>query len=123
MKPRKVCDFTIIGLVVTLLSALCVECAHGQSTTEQRPDLQQLQLKLQEMEQQMQEIRQQISTLQQNQKPQHAPQATSTKTEEELRQVVSEQASARTPSEEVGNEKLPPEQGTTLDLYGFVMLD
>src|SRR5581483_2106914 len=111
------------AVIVTSISAFLVQQLDAQSTGQQMPDLQQLQLKLQQMEQQMQELKQQISTLQQNQKPQLAPQPTPTKAEEELQQVVSEQSSAKTSSEEVGNEKLPPEQGTTLDLYGFVMLD
>jgi hypothetical protein len=111
------------GLVLALLSAFCGPCAHGQSASRQQPDLQQLQLKLQQMEQQMQELKQQIGALQQNQTAQPSRQAPSPDLEQELQSVVSEQASATTPSEEIGNENLPREKGTTLDLYGFVMLD
>ena len=125
MRRQKAIDFkriAVFGLLLTLASVLWVGLAHAQSG-EQAPDLRHLQLKFQQMEQQMQELKQQIDTLQQKQTRQHAPEAAPTKAEEQLEEVVSEQASASTPSEEVGNEKLPPEQGTTLDLYGFVMLD
>ena len=126
MKRQKAIDFesvAVSALFLILASVLWVGPAHAQTPGEQGLNLQQLQLKLQQLEQQMQELKQQINSLQRTQTPQPAPQAPPTKAEEQLERVVSEQASASTPSEEVGNEKLPAEQGTTLDLYGFVMLD
>jgi len=112
----------IISLVVLFFSPVRLQL-RAQSPANQSSDLQQLQNKLEQMEQQMQQLKQQISALQQTEKPPAPPQPAPTKAEQELKEVVGEQSSARTPSEEVGNEKLPPEQGTTLDLYGFVMLD
>ncbi len=106
------------ALITLVLSTTFVRLCYAQSQNQQSPDLQQLQSKLEQMEKQMLELKQQISALQAP-KPQPAP----TKTEEALTKVQSEEASARTPIEEVGNAPLPAEQGTTLDLYGFVMLD
>jgi mannitol-specific phosphotransferase system IIBC component len=82
MKPQRgsyIKAAAIPAVVLTVVASFCVPFALSQSTAEQRPDLQQLQLKLQQMEQQMQELKQQIGALQQNQKPQPAPQATPTK--------------------------------------------
>jgi len=112
----------IISLALFLFSPAWLQL-QAQSPAIQNPDLQQLQNKLEQMEQQMRELKQQISALQQTERPPSPPQPAPTKADQQLQAVVSEQASAHTPAEEVGNEKLPPEQGTTLDLYGFVMLD
>jgi hypothetical protein len=109
-----------IALVMVILSTGLVQPARAQSQVQQSPDLQQLQNKLEQMEKQMQELKQQISLIQQQ--PQKPP-APPTKSEEALQEVVNQEASAHTPIEEVGNPPLPAEHGTTLDLYGFVMLD
>jgi len=104
--------------VLVMLFALCPQRTYAQA--DQGTQLQQLQLKLEQMEKQMQELKQQISSMQQQ--PQKPP-APPTKSEQALQEVVNQEASAHTPIEEVGNPPLPAERGTTLDLYGFVMLD
>lgn len=107
-------------LAVAMLPAVCAQHVHAQA--DQATQLQQLQTNLQQMENEMQELKQQISSMQQQSQPQK-PSAPPTKGEEALDQVVSQEASAHTPIEEVGNPPLPAEKGTTVDLYGFVMLD
>ena len=109
-----------VALITVVMSLSYVQRGHAQSQDTQKPDLQQMQMKLEQMEKQMQELKQQISAMQQQpQKPPPPP----TKSELALQEVVNQEASAHTPSEEVGNPPLPAEHGTTLDLYGFVMLD
>jgi len=106
------------ALAVAMLFAVCPQRAYAQA--DQGTQLQQLQTKLEQMEKQMQELKQEISSM--RQQPQIPP-APPTKSEEALQEVVNQEASAHTPVEEVGNPPLPAEHGTTLDLYGFVMLD
>jgi hypothetical protein len=109
-----------MALVTVLLLVTFVQPGYAQSQDAQNPALQQMQTKLERMEKEMQELKQQISSMQQQpQKPAAPP----TKSEEAVAEVVSQEASAHTPTEEVGNPPLPAEHGTTLDLYGFVMLD
>jgi len=108
-----------IALITICLSATFAQLGLAQSKDTQQPDLQQMQNKLEQMEKEMLELKQQISSMQQPQKPATAP----TKSEEAVAEVVNQEASAHTPVEEVGNPPLPAEHGTTLDLYGFVMLD
>ena len=109
-----------VALIVVVMFLGYVEHGHAQSQDTQKTDLQQMQIKLEQMEKQMQELKQQISSMQQ--RPQTPP-APTTESEQALQEVVNQEASAHTPIEEVGNPPLPAEHGTTLDLYGFVMLD
>lgn len=102
------------------MSVHCVPLAYAQAASDQAAQVQQLQMKLAQVEKEMQELEQQISSLQQQ--PQK-PAAATGKAEEALQEAVSEQASAHVPLEDVGNAPLPPESGTTLDFYGFAMLD
>jgi outer membrane murein-binding lipoprotein Lpp len=108
----------VLMLAAMVLSVCCTERASAQVSSDQ---VQQLQMKLSQMEKEMQELKQQISSIQQ-QSPQK-PLATPDKAEEALQEAVSDQASAHVPLEQVGNAPLPPEGGTTLDFYGFAMLD
>src|SRR5579863_2803325 len=109
-----------IALITIFLPATFAQLAFAQPQDTQQHDLQQMQSKLEQMEKGMLELKQQISAMQQQpQKPAPVP----TKSEEAVAEVVNQEASAHTPIEEVGNAPLPAEHGTTLDLYGFVMLD
>lgn len=118
-------------LSAMMLVAGCTQAAYAQDSGGQSDQVQQLQMKLSHMEQEMQELKQQISSLQQQspakpaspESPQKAEAAAPTKSEQALREAVSEEASAHVPLEQVGNAPLPPESGTTLDFYGFAMLD
>ena len=104
-----------------MLTAACTQRAYAQAGGDQSEKIQQLQKKLSQLEQEMQELKQQIGSLQQTPPQKNAAPA---KAVEALQQPSSEQASAHVPSEEVGNTPLPPpEKGTTLDIYGFAMLD
>ena len=96
------------ALITFVLSVTFVQVCHAQS--QQGPDLQQLQNKLDQMEKQMTELKQQISALQETQKLPAAPTPSGNPPDH----VVTEQP---------GNRAAYPEQGTTLDLYGYVMLD
>jgi hypothetical protein len=107
-------------LAAVVLAACCTQSAYGQASSSQSEQVQQLQMKLSQMEKEMQELKQQISSIQQQPSQKPAP---PTKAEEALHEAVSEEASAHVPLEEVANAPLPAERGTTLDLYGFVMLD
>ena len=109
------------ALITLLLYATFAQLDFAQTQDTQKVDLQQLQTKLEQMEKQMLELKQQINAMQQqpHQKPTPAP----TKSAEAVAEVVSQEASAHTPVEQVGSPPLPAEHGTTLDLYGFVMLD
>lgn len=119
-RPRRLEWWKSAGFALaTVILASCF-AQRASAQTDQGTQLQQLQIKLEQMEKQMQELKQQISSMQQQ--PQKPP-APPSKSEEALQEVVNQEASAETPSEEVGNAPLPPEHGTTLDLYGFVMLD
>ncbi len=106
-------------LAAAMLSGMFVQRANAQA--DQGTQLQQLQTKLEQMEQQMQELKQQISSMQQQPQVQELP--APTKVQQALDHVISEQADAHVPMEEVANAPLPPESGTTLDFYGFAMLD
>jgi len=106
-------------LAVTMLFSVCAQRAYAQA--DQGTQLQQMQTKLEQMEKQMQELKQQISSMQQQQPPKPSP--AMIKSEQAVQEVVNQEASAHTPIEQVGNPPLPAEKGTTLDIYGFVMLD
>ncbi len=109
------------ALITLLLYATFAQLDFAQTQDTQKVDLQQLQTKLEQMEKQMLELKQQINSMQQQ--PQQKPTPAPTKSAEAVAEVVSQEASAHTPVEQVGNPPLPAEHGTTLDLYGFVMLD
>jgi hypothetical protein len=108
-------------LGAVMLTACCTQLAYGQGSSVQSDQVQQLQMKLSQIEKEMQELKQQISSIQQQSPPK--PPAVPGKAEEALHEAVSEQASAHVPLEEVGNAPLPPQSGTTIDFYGFAMLD
>jgi hypothetical protein len=95
------------ALIFLILSAIWAVPTAAQTQNAAPSDVQQLQQKLDQMEKQMQELRDQITAVQQAQKEAPAPATTAA---------------------EVSTEKPPKHQtssdhGTTLDLYGFVMLD
>ena len=96
--------------LVTL--AFCAIWTQAQSQDTQTPDLQQLKDKLQQLDQEMQELKGQIKAAQQAQTPSVA----NTKT---LHAPNDTQSQAQTVPKEV-EEK---EQKSSIDLYGFVMLD
>jgi hypothetical protein len=99
-------NLSLYVCVTALLVASLLAPASGQTASSQTPDVQQLTEKLQRLEQEMQEIKGQISTVQQAQKN-AVPQS--------VAPVVVTEESPKAPSEK--------EETTSLDLYGFVMLD
>lgn len=115
----KVIAFTF---AISMLALPYTCLVYAQTATEQSSQVQQLQQRLSQMEKQMQELKQQISSIQQ-QPPQAQESPEESKAEQAVQEVVSEQASAHVPVEQVANAPLPKEPGTTLDIYGFTMLD
>jgi hypothetical protein len=105
MKPKYVSRWmqSSCVVIVILLSATWMQ---AQSQDSQPPDLQQLKIKLQQLEQEMQELKGQINAVEQAEKPQVAPTATTS-------------AAPGAPSK---TEK-PATQKSNIDLYGFIMLD
>lgn len=101
------CTIAILILLLMTLPAV------GQSTATQTPDLQQLVDKLQRLEQEMQELKGQISAVQQNQKI--SADAVTAAPQIQVSQDTPKAPTERPPAEE--------EKKSTLDLYGFVMLD
>jgi len=101
------CPIAILILLLMTLPAV------GQSTATQTPDLQQLVDKLQRLEQEMQELKGQISAVQQNQKI--SADAVTAAPQIQVSQDTPKASTERPPAEE--------EKKSTLDLYGFVMLD
>jgi DcaP outer membrane protein len=96
--------------MVILLSATWMQ---AQSQDSQTPDLQQLKTKLQQLDQEMQELKGQINAVEQAEKSQGAPTATT----------------SAAPSGAPGNTGKPAqetkqaERKNNIDLYGFIMLD
>ena len=94
-------------LIFAVLAATWSIPSGAQTQSAAPPDVQQLQQKLDQMQKQMQELRDQINAVQQAQK----------------------EAPASAPTAAQASEEKPPkhqtssDHGTTLDLYGFVMLD
>ena len=103
------------ALVIAVLSASSVQTARGQSQDKQKPDLQQMQIKLEQMEKQMLELKQQISSMQHPQGP--SPDVT---IGGEPEHAVTEEVEV---TEQPAKGPTYPAHGTALDLYGFVMLD
>jgi len=94
-------------LPLIALSALCVRPAAAQSEDAKKPDLEQLQKRLEQLEQEVRDLKSQLSAAQQ------APKAPAAPTTAPPPAVVSAPAEAAQ----------KPAAGTTLDIYGFAMLD
>ena len=109
-------------LGITMLLLCDAQRTSAQTGTDQSPQVMQLQQRLAQVEKEMQELKQQISSLQQQPaQAQRAPEPS--KAEQAVQEAVGEQASAHVPVEQVANAPLPAAPGTTLDIYGFAMLD
>src|SRR5438270_1635508 len=116
-----------VSLALLLMGAACAQRSYAKDSGDQATQLQQLQSRLAQMEREQQELEQQIDSMQQAQKS-AAPAPTEAATAPApTGQVVAETAanedSAKVPHELVGNQPLPEKKGTTLDIYGFAMLD
>ncbi|HXZ80882.1 MAG TPA: DcaP family trimeric outer membrane transporter [Terriglobales bacterium] len=105
--------FTVFCATGTLILLSLITPALGQVSTPQSPDLQQLVDKLQRLEQEMQEIKGQIRAVQQTQKA----------NAEIVTQAMQIQVTQDTPKAPAERPPAEEEKKTTLDLYGFVMLD
>lgn len=96
---------TSLSLLIVFASVICT----AQTQDSQTPDLQQLKNKLEQLQQSMQELKTQITLVEQAQKPGGANLVTPNPVQEKNQTVPLE-----------GEETVPK---STLDLYGFVMLD
>ena len=101
-------------LPVIALFVLCIRPALAQSGDSKKPDLEQLQKRLEQLEQEVRDLKSQLSAAQQAQKTAAALTATPAPA------VVSAPAAAPKPAEAA---QKPAAGGTTLDIYGFAMLD
>jgi len=105
------CLWTQVAGAAVMVTILFPARMQGQSHDSQTPDLQQLNNKLQQLEQEMQELKGQISAVQQKQK------------------AVADEAAPSAPyggqgaTQTVTKEKEGTKQKSSLDLYGFIMLD
>jgi DcaP outer membrane protein len=101
-------------LPVIALSVLCLRPAPAQSGDTKKPDLEQLQKRLEQLEQEVRDLKSQLSAAEQAQKPPAAPTTTAPPA------VAVAPAAAPKPTEAA---QKPAAGGTTLDIYGFAMLD
>jgi hypothetical protein len=100
-------------LLVVALSVLCIRPAPAQSEDAKKPDLEQLQKRLEQLEQEVRDLKSQLSAAQQAQKAPAAPTTTPPPA------VAAAPAAAPKPEEAAQK----PAAGTSLDIYGFAMLD
>jgi hypothetical protein len=106
MKPKYVSRWMQRSCVVIVI-LLFATWMQAQSQDSQPPDLQQLKIKLQQLEQEMQELKGQINAVEQGEKPQVAPTATT----------------SAAPGGAPSKTEKPATQKSNIDLYGFIMLD
>ena len=101
-------------LLLTLLTLSWTRPALAQFQEAQKPDLEQMQKRLAQLEQEIRDLKGQLSAAEQAQKPAAAPTATPAPV------GVGAPPAAAKPVEPA---QKPALGGTTLDIYGFVMLD
>ena len=98
-------------LLVVALSVICIKPAPAQSEDAKKPDLEQLQKRLEQLEQEVRGLKSQLSAAEQAQATPAAPAAPA---------VAAAPAAAAKPIEAAPK---PAGAGTSLDIYGFAMLD
>src|SRR5690242_244155 len=99
----------------------------AQDQTSQAPDTQQMQKKLDELENEIRELKQQINNQQTNAQPTKSPQTNTQETNPPAQLPVPNgqlsEGNVPSPTDQETEQPEKVEKASTLDLYGFIMLD